>query len=275
MSASDKCNWSGNISPHATEELFGKHVRLQRVIDEWKKLGGFVAIRKAVWKPKKKIAIFTGPQARSVEPFQILFKEDKTADEVYLSPEERSLFYEKRTELKKLHNRVDDANKSHVSEGRNQARQKINWLDLGKLAKLATNRLGWPVFVAVLSYGEAGALVDDGVAKLHPHEASSISADSEDEISEALNDPLEPLPESEDEISEALNDPLEPLPESEDEISEALNDPLEPLPESEDEISEALNDPLEPLPESEDEISEALNDPLEPLPESEDEIPRL
>ena len=96
--------------------------------------------------------------------------------------------------------------------------------------------------------------------------------ESEDEISEALNDPLEPLPESEDEISEALNDPLEPLPESEDEISEALNDPLEPLPESEDEISEALNDPLEPLPESEDEISEALNDPLEPLPESEDEI---
>lgn len=176
LMVSDKLNSPEDAPPRVTERLFGKRFRLQGAISEWEKLGGSVTIKKTRWKAKKQAAIFAAPQAIPVKPFKILFKTEQAPGEVLLSPEERNLFYDKRTEFKKLCNRVNNSDTLHLSEERNQVRQKTKWLDLSKLATLAINRLRWLLLATLLSHGEAHALPDDDIAKLNPQEFSNDSA---------------------------------------------------------------------------------------------------
>lgn len=286
----------GSNPPPTSQELFGKRLRLQMVIDEWTTaLKGTVVIKTIKWRSNNKVATFLAPASLSVKTFTISFKAEQTPDEVYLSPEQRNSFHNKRTELKKLRNNLRNEKVTNsASEEKEGSRQTRKRLDVRKLAKRFSNRLRWPLLATLLGSGEAGALPDDGIAKSGSLNLLVTNEDN-DAAPQELRELLKQVPTSGDNISEEVdNTSSAQVPVSNENTSEGSNKPFKQLLVSDDralqklgkssrqvpasdnrapeEVSKLTEKPLEQEITLNNKISEELGEPLEQVPTSANQI---
>ncbi|NEQ52166.1 MAG: hypothetical protein F6K11_18835, partial [Leptolyngbya sp. SIO3F4] len=217
-------------------------------------------IKPAKWDSNKKVATFLAPKNLPVKTFTVTFKAEQTPDEVYLSPEQRNSFYNKRTELKKLCNRLKNGDDAHLLS-KVTGKQIQQRPDVRQLVKRLTGRLGWPLLATVLSSGESSMLADDGTAKSNSPNWAINTGDNE-----GMSQDLSPLSEqvslADGNVSQELVEPLTLESVTNDNVSEGADKSLKPIPVSVANALPLLGARSEQAPASVDKVSETLGEPL-------------